>query len=1468
MRRECSTLTRCAVRTTIYLILLVISNNCIANNTSLRHVLLLHSYHQGLSWSDDITKAVKENLSDKNIQLNIEYLDSKRNSLNKISESMSSYLIQKYADKSIDVVIAVDNNALTFLNNNQERLFYNSSIVFCGINNLNHKILDEFCGRITGITENFDPLGCAKLAKELFPDTKRLVVILGNTTTASEIELVCKEKLALFEEKMEKLWLTNISDAELENELKKLSKNDAVILAIFNRGENSSLHSYKESGKFVSSLSKAPVFGLCNFHIGTGILGGRMPIPSEQGRLASVLTERILAGEKPYNIPIIEKSPISTIFDSNILKQFNIPETMIPKGATIINQQTPSTTHSATFFWAAILLLATIISIYIIVSTIVQVKFSGRLKPKLSSLISTTTIALPITVLALTAILWATQDYLRFSKESLHTKEHLLNSTKDLIRNHVDIAVSDIQFHRKAEYQLMKDSLQSRVEDAHYIATFIYENNADKTREEISKLIHDELSKIRWNNGAGYFFVCNLEGVTKVHPLITAQEGKDTGNLSDPDSVKFIQQFINIANTNGDGFTTYKWFKTDKSKHKIRKTSFVKLFEPLGWVIGTGEYHDDIEDNAKRIVIEKLRSISFANGEGYIFVKSYSGIELVNNSQPDLVGKNLWETKDHNGNKLVQKIIDVAKEVDGGFVPYVWNKPSLGKPSKKLSFVRGIQDWEWAIGAGLYLDDIEKTAASVQAKMRKDFISRMELMIVAIVTIAIFCAWMSGKFSKSITSQFNEFEHAFGASIREGGPVNEEVYSIAEFQNLAAGINNIQAAKNRAQQAMHKSEQRLELAMNAGDHGFWDWNIDTGETYFSPRYYSMLGYEPGELPMKFETWVELIHPDDRKNIVGEVKAKIAENKPYRVEFRIKSKDDGWKWISGRGKPFEMDSKGNAHRVVCVHTDITERKKMETTISENIHRMQEILATVQTGVIAVNFENDEILESNPAACNIIGISKKGIVGKKSQLYFQSEKIYDISKKEKSYELNNRESNLLRPDGKKIAILETFAPITIYSKECLLISFVDISQQKQQEMQLRKILQQTKELNQELAEQTEKANYLASQAQMANEAKSEFLANMSHEIRTPMNAIIGFSEILAEDSLTDEQRSQVQTILSSSQHLLQLINDILDFSKIEAGHLDIDKIECPLADILNNAESMMTPKATEKNIELRVCETTVLPAMLLTDPSRLTQCIINLLGNAIKFTHSGFVELRSSLTAIENKPYISFEIIDTGIGIPLERQSAIFDSFTQADGSTTRKYGGTGLGLSITKQLVGLLGGEVKLISKPNEGSTFSITIPVGMEIKDKPCLDRYNLKDHIEIDNNFSTKEICLKGNVLVAEDTLTNQILLKSLLEKAGITITFANDGKEALEEIDRQNYDLVIMDMQMPNIDGYEATAIMRRRGIKIPIIALTANAMVGDSEKCIKIGCDGYLSKPINRNLLFAKLSEYLPQQKNIKV
>jgi len=437
---------------------------------------------------------------------------------------------------------------------------------------------------------------------------------------------------------------------------------------------------------------------------------------------------------------------------------------------------------------------------------------------------------------------------------------------------------------------------------------------------------------------------------------------------------------------------------------------------------------------------------------------------------------------------------------------------------------------------------------------------------------------------------------------------------------------------------------------------------------------------------------------------------------------------------------------------------------------------------------------------------------------------------------------------------------------------LVTMQDISERKRNEVELAQSKMELERTNRELHHSISRAEQLAVAAEGATLAKSEFLANMSHEIRTPMTAILGFAK-LAQDGCPAQcefgqvsHREYLATIARNGEHLLQLLNDILDLSKVEAGRLAVERIDVSPLKLAEEVESLMRVRSDAKGLDLHVEFDGLVPETIRTDPTRLRQILLNLLGNAIKFTEQGSVSLLVRMAeASAGAPALVFDVVDTGLGMTPAETAVLFQPFSQADTSTTRRFGGTGLGLAVSKRLAEALGGDIQLVeTRPGAGSRFRLTVATG-PLDGIAMLDAHGRAAPQPQRKPAAPQAASLHATqILLAEDGVDNQRLIVHLLKKAGAEVVLVENGKLAAESAlgardAGKPFDVVLMDMQMPVMDGYEATALLRREGYGGPIVALTAHAMEGDRQKCLNAGCDDYLSKPMSRTALLETVARH---------
>jgi signal transduction histidine kinase/CheY-like chemotaxis protein len=405
----------------------------------------------------------------------------------------------------------------------------------------------------------------------------------------------------------------------------------------------------------------------------------------------------------------------------------------------------------------------------------------------------------------------------------------------------------------------------------------------------------------------------------------------------------------------------------------------------------------------------------------------------------------------------------------------------------------------------------------------------------------------------------------------------------------------------------------------------------------------------------------------------------------------------------------------------------------------------------------------------------------------------------------------------------------------------------------------VREQQQLLEQRIKERTEQLEVALKEAQDANLAKSEFLANVSHELRTPMNGVIGMLDMALDNQLPAALVGELQTAQRCAYSLLTLLNDLLDLSKVEAGKMALEKVPFDVRVLLEDCVKAHQPKAAQNNVDLRLEILDEMPSGILGDPLRIRQILSNLVSNAVKFTEHGTVAVLAKVETEDALCNLHLTVVDSGTGIPADKLLAIFEKFTQADGSVSRRYGGTGLGLAITKKLVELHGGEIRVESHLGSGTTFFVTLPVDRDRRDADSVPAALLPV-------AAVPHVATSGRILVVEDNAVNQKVVTSALAKRGFSIELANDGQEALNKLEESAaFDLVLMDIQMPVLDGLQATRLIRQdpRWKRLKIVAMTAHAMQGDKQRCLDAGMDGYISKPVHPVHLLNTIEEYLLQK-----
>ena len=604
---------------------------------------------------------------------------------------------------------------------------------------------------------------------------------------------------------------------------------------------------------------------------------------------------------------------------------------------------------------------------------------------------------------------------------------------------------------------------------------------------------------------------------------------------------------------------------------------------------------------------------------------------------------------------------------------------------------------------------------------------------------------------------------------------------------------------------------------------------------------------------------------------------VKTGRPVTLLHRHRNAAGAERTVEVTGAPI-LDDSGHVAQVIEASRDITERVRAETELRRNLAFLRTLLETLPSPVFYKDADGVYLGCSRSFAEEIIGRPPEEVIGR--SLF----DLPDAIPPDLAAKYHEKDTELLREGGRQsyeatVRCADDARRRFVFHKAAfkgtdgkpagIVGVMLDVTERERAARELAEAIaaaeaanRDLNAVNAELEKAIGRANDMAVAAELAAQAKTEFLANMSHEIRTPLTAILGYAELLGEPDLAPDRRNEHQgEILRSGQHLLSLINDILDLSKIEAEKVDLEREPCCVVQTVAGVASMMRVRATKKGIDLRTEFPTPLPEAVLGDEHRLRQILVNLVGNAIKFTDSGGVRLvcRYEDPWRDGRAGVCFEVIDTGEGMSAEMVERIGEPFAQGDASTTRRHGGTGLGLAITKRLVDRMGGVIDVESALGKGTRIAVTLPAEKP-RDAGMIENPSETVRPEKPAAAAPRPDSLAGlRVLLAEDAPPNQRLIRMLLEKAGAEVTVVPDGLQAVEATLGGGYDVVLMDMQMPEMDGYDATATLRERGYAGPVVAMTAHAMSNDRRRCLDAGCTDYMSKPVHRQHLIDMVARY---------
>ena len=1576
-----------------------------------KRILILHSYHKGFSWTDNIETGIRTALEGAPVEIFSEYLDSKRQPLEVAGSHILKYLNWKYKTLPIDLLILSDNNAVTFLHRYKKNFFPDVPIVFCGINNFQPTLLDGFENRITGVVEKTDPVRTLQLIRLLQPKAKTLYLIIGTTPTGAAVEKEVETALTAERFGFRLVWLRGLSTVELQQDLSAVSPDDAVLLVLFNRDKDGVYYSHESAAELVDRATFAPVYGMWDFYLDHGIVGGMLASSRDQGQTAGELAVEILQ-EKSIP-PVITDSPNAPIFLWDKLRSHGLNPDLLPQEAEIRNRPDSKIWPLAIAAGLGMILLVLAGYSLIRLFSKTDISFSRSMPEVFRSNLRQALILLSVVLVTGLAV----QSWFAAKDEMAQIRHNIFNERKNLIRTMVNRAEDYINYERD---RLAKKGVSI---------------------EEIKKQIIEGLDSYVYAQGEGYIFVLTDKGIGLLNRVQPEMVGKYLWDITDSNGIKVIQSLIGEAGNVGGGFVHYKWNKPSLGRG-VPKISFARKINDWGWVIGSGLYLDDIENNIQsfgiqlrnKFIVELLIIFSLTLSVIFLLKIAFRRLTASVDKELSMLQKAIADNDVNAADYTFHEFQAIAAMADDSFKELARTQASLMEAeSRQREILEHLDAGVVIISQADYvIRYVNPTAAKLIGMAQDRIIGREYTQYI--------CPAEKG--ACPITDLGQPMDNSRRILLNTAGdeiPIIKTVRPFTYNGQPALLETFVDITKQQKAEDALRAERDLFAAgpvitISWSPENYWP------VTFVSKNVTQILGYTPGQMMDKSFKYKELIHPDDLKKVRTEVAGYIEDGTLHFEEFyRLRTQSGDYRWFYDFTRLLRDDT-GNVVQVHGYMFDQTDYVNAQMQISKERERLTNVIRGTDVGTWEWNVQTGETV-FNERWARICGYSLGELSPvsietwthltypddlKKTKilldLHFSGElELYDAE-----YRMKHKNGHWVwvQDKGRVISRTHDGKPLMMFG------THTDITESKQAQEKLQHSLMETEQanealkkarnklmtVNQDLKNQTALATQMAAKAEKATRAKSEFLANMSHEIRTPMNGIIGMTGLLLDTNLSDEQHLFTSNVKASADALLTLINDILDFSKIEAGKMDMEILDFKLPAFLDDFAQMMAFKAHEKGLELICGVSPDVPGLLQGDPGRLRQILTNLTGNAIKFTQAGEVVIQAHLKhETKEEAFICFSVKDTGVGIAADKQHHLFEQFTQVDASITRKYGGTGLGLAISKKLAQLMGGDIGVISPVPEfgqsersslvgldpGSLFRFTAQfkkqpvseIGLHQKIMP----YRLKNAriLIVDDNRSNREILMEqlvgmgadvseaadgkialekirhmaresmfydlaildmqmpgmtgdalglaiknepfgadirlvimlsigrgGNdarhfesigfsasltkpvryselgdtlvtvfsgeptdkkendqnrhlvgeikrsnvrILLAEDNITNQIVAKGILKKFGYYVDAVANGLEAVRSLEKIPYDLVLMDLQMPELDGLEATRMIRNKASKvihpdIPVIAMTANAMAGDREKCLNAGMNDYISKPVDPILLAEKIEKWL--------
>lgn len=1412
-----------------------------------QHVLILHSYHPGLEWTQGVHAGIEQSFAqdDLTVELDDEYLDiarvGSRQDRAAIINNFSTYLANKIKQRDYELIIVSDNDALNLVVDKRGMLASDIPIIFCGINFFNPSML-KGQKNITGVAEtpSFDET--IDLALQLSPGIRHAIFLSEETPTGNLNRALMEAQTVHLQGRIQIHVLLETDIAVIERELSALPQDWMVIPCNRPSDAKGVLPVPQARSRMARAASAAPLYANWDFWLGDGVVGGKVVSANAQGLAAGALALRVLKGESADSIPVQEASPNTFVVDHNAMERFGYSEASLPQGTVILNRPPSFYEQNQRLVWiygSVMVVLTTITGSSILVAS--QRRRAAAVLKRQGEFLATLLQAVPTPVFykgvdgrylgcnkAFEAFLGRPREsIIGMTVHEIFSAEHAaMFSSKD--RDLLLVNGTQVYELQMAVPQGTRDLVVNKTyfigPDGLPAGIIGCITDLTEHKQTQAKLIQSEA---RFRN----LFEEMTNGFA-LHEILRDENGS-------PADYRFLE--VNPAFEKIIGITRDRL--VGKTVLEVLPGTEPRWIETYGKVATTGipvEFEDYSQELNRWF---EVKAYAPSPGQFAVIIKDTT-------VRAQALRK-LSESEEKFRQLAEQSPVSIMAFDAEGTITFAsrWHLEHFAQGILAEDYFLGLKVWEIPSIASAGL------AEQVRGILSGDAVRLNE------VHVPNNCVGIE------------TYQNIRGVPFRRGEMIVGGVL-----------IREDVTERRQARETLRINEERLRLAMEATSDGLWDWDLRTGDVYWSPRAYTMLGYAPNEFRVDYDAWKSLLHPEDMGRAVLDIDRQVAETGSFQCEFRLRCKNGDWRWVIGRGMAAERGGRGQLLRMVGTHVDITERKLAEEARELNRLRFESLYRLSQTEVASEEdfrmFALEEAVKLTKSQSGYFHETRDQ--GQTIFLSTWSSRVrenceissglhYPLEKAGIWADCIRKHAPVVHNDyqnepGKKgypkghFPVLRHLSVPLIPENEVLAVLGVGNKEGEYDELDILQLqlflegiwtIMQRKKSRDELV-------VARDTAEAASKAKSEFLAIMSHEIRTPLNGIMGMLQLVRETDLNVEQTEFVETAMLSSRHLNQILSDVLDLSSIEAGRMYLRREPFKLSSVIEAVIGAFNEPAKRKGLALISSIAPDIPGLLLGDAGRLRQVLFNLVGNSLKYTEHGEIGVDAYVLPISPEgPQINLHLAirDTGIGIPDNKLLNIFEPFTQIEDPYTRKQGGTGLGLTIVKRLVESMKGRITICSEPGRGTEMRITIPMGF----------------LQGENNAPSSDLPAPKmspagtlRILVVEDERINRLAVRRLLEKEGHSVIEAGNGEEALSFLSENNVNLILMDVQMPGMSGLETTQQIRansKRGSAshIPVIALTAHTMEGDRERCLAAGMDDYLAKPIDMAELRRMLARY---------